>query len=90
MAMFYATNSKHFAAAILLLGLLMAILELTGAQSIGVCYGGNGNANNLPPEQEVVDLYKANGIGRMRIYTPYPEILQPLDGSNIELMLGVA
>ncbi|AES89514.1 glycoside hydrolase family 17 protein [Medicago truncatula] len=29
-------------------------------QSVGVCYGMLGN--NLPSRQEVVDLYKSNGI----------------------------
>lgn len=56
---------------------------------MGVCYGGNGNANNLPPESEVVSLCKTSGIGRMRIYSPYPEILQVLKDSNIEIMVGV-
>jgi exo-beta-1,3-glucanase (GH17 family) len=60
-----------------------------GAQSLGVCYGGNGNANNLPPESEVVSLCKTYGIGRMRIYSPYPEILQALRDSNLEILVGV-
>lgn len=58
------------------------------AQSVGVCYGVNGD--NLPSRQEVVDLYKSNGIGRMRIYYPDEEALQALKGSNIELILDVA
>ena len=60
-----------------------------GAQSLGVCYGGSGSANNLPPESEVVSLCKTYKIGRMRIYSPYPEILQVLRDSNIELIVGV-
>ncbi|KAG4988175.1 hypothetical protein JHK84_030746 [Glycine max] len=58
------------------------------AQSIGVCYGVLGN--NLPSRQEVVDLYKTNGIGRMRIYYPDEEALQALRGSGIELIMDVA
>jgi len=46
--------------------------------------------NNLPSRQEVVDLYKSNGIDKMRIYSPDEEALQALKGSNIELILDVA
>ncbi|KAF3957189.1 hypothetical protein CMV_017776 [Castanea mollissima] len=72
---------------LLLIGLLIAGLELTGAQSVGVCYGKNGN--NLPADGEVVDLYKSNGIGRMRIYDPDQTTLNALKGSNIELIIGI-
>ena len=59
----------------------------TGAQSVGVCYGANGN--NLPNKQEVVNLYKSKGIGKMRIYHQDEGALQALRNSNIELILGV-
>ncbi|KAK7820856.1 glucan endo-1,3-beta-glucosidase isoform X1 [Quercus suber] len=72
---------------LLLIGFLIAGLELTGAQSVGVCYGKNGN--NLPADGEVVDLYKSNGIGRMRIYDPDQTTLNALKGSNIELIIGI-
>jgi exo-beta-1,3-glucanase (GH17 family) len=48
------------------------------------------NGNNLPSKQEVVDLYKSKGIGKMRIYYPDEEVLQALRGSSIELILDVA
>ncbi|KAJ6777616.1 GLUCAN ENDO-13-BETA-GLUCOSIDASE-LIKE [Salix koriyanagi] len=57
------------------------------AQSIGVCYGKNGN--NLPSDQEVVSLFQSNGIGRVRIYDPNRDTLEALRGSNIEVILGV-
>ncbi|KAJ1398863.1 Glycoside hydrolase family 17 [Sesbania bispinosa] len=70
-----------------LLLLVLSGLEATESQSLGVCYGRV--ANNLPPAQEVIDLYKENGFGRMRIYDPDPTTIQALKGSNIELVVGV-
>ncbi|KAL6284426.1 hypothetical protein ACE6H2_015355 [Prunus campanulata] len=75
------------ASILLLLVLWMPALQITGAQSVGVCYGRNGN--NLPSETEVVDLYKSNGIGRMRIYEPHEPTYQALKGSNIELTVTI-
>lgn len=75
------------ASILLLLVLLMPALQITGAQSVGVCYGQNGN--NLPSPTEVVDLYKSNGIGRMRIYEPNDATFQALKGSNIELVVTI-
>ncbi|KAK9273658.1 hypothetical protein L1049_018468 [Liquidambar formosana] len=87
MATFFAMNNKSFMATMLLFGLLVASLEITGAQSVGACYGRNGN--NLPTQADVVALYNTNGIGRMRIYDPDTATLQALRGSNIELILDV-
>ncbi|WRX34677.1 Glycoside hydrolase family 17 - like 10 [Theobroma cacao] len=88
MASFKPRNTRaSMAAVLLLLGLLVSQTEITGAQSIGVCYGRNGD--NLPGAAEVVSLYQSNGIGRMRIYDPNQETLNALRGSNIELILDV-
>ncbi|KAK4276295.1 hypothetical protein QN277_019260 [Acacia crassicarpa] len=74
---------------LLLLGVFSSIgLQFAGAQPIGVCYGANGN--NLPSKQDVVNLYKSNRIGKMRIYDPDEATLQALRGSNIEVILGVS
>ncbi|PRQ33064.1 putative glucan endo-1,3-beta-D-glucosidase [Rosa chinensis] len=84
----YTTHKNTFMAPILLLlVLLMPALQMTGAQSVGVCYGRNGD--NLPTDTEVVDLYKSNGIGRMRIYEPNQATLEALKGSNIELIVTI-
>ncbi|KAJ4971856.1 hypothetical protein NE237_004955 [Protea cynaroides] len=89
MATYSATESNRpivGATILLLFGLLMASLDITGAQ-IGVCYGMNGN--NLPSRQDVVDLYKSQNIQRMRLYSPDQEALQALSGSDIGIILGV-
>ncbi|KAJ0624108.1 putative glucan endo-1,3-beta-D-glucosidase [Helianthus annuus] len=44
------------------------LLPNTDARSIGVCYGQIGDG--LPSEQDVVNLYRRNGITKMRIYAP--------------------
>ncbi|KAL3512008.1 hypothetical protein ACH5RR_024725 [Cinchona calisaya] len=72
------------------LGLFLLSLKISyaKAQSIGVCYGLNGN--NLPSNQDVINLYNEKGIRKMRIYAPIPEVLNALRGSNIELIVDVA
>lgn len=42
----------------------------------------------MPPPSAVVDIFKSNGIKRMRIYDPFPPTLQALGGSGIELTVG--
>ena len=43
----------------------------------------------LPPAQEVIDLFNLYIIQRIRIYDPDPAPLQAGGGSSIELVLGV-
>ncbi|KAI3743538.1 hypothetical protein L1987_61248 [Smallanthus sonchifolius] len=75
------------ASKLLLLGLLINLLIVKDAQSVGVCYGRNGYG--LPSERDVVRLYQRNNITRMRIYDPHHPTLEALRGTNIELMIGV-
>jgi exo-beta-1,3-glucanase (GH17 family) len=88
MNMFFLRGNNPMSVMLLLIGILTStIVEFTGAQSVGVCYGANGD--NLPNKQEVVELYKSKGIGKMRIYDQDEGALQALRDSNIELILGV-
>ncbi|KAH6791613.1 hypothetical protein C2S52_002090 [Perilla frutescens var. hirtella] len=71
---------------LIFLGLTSAVVsQLQG--SVGVCNGRLGN--DLPSEQEVVDLYKATGIKKMRIYDPNQATLTALRGSDIDLIVDV-
>ncbi|KAF7827325.1 glucan endo-1,3-beta-glucosidase-like [Senna tora] len=75
-------------AILLFLGVLTSIgLQFTAVQSVGVCYGSDGN--NLPTKQDAINLYKSNNIGKIRIYNPDEATLKALRGSNIEVIIGV-
>ncbi|CDP09618.1 unnamed protein product [Coffea canephora] len=60
----------------------ISIISYAAVQPIGVCYGLNGN--NLPSAQDAVNIYKRNGIQKMRIYAPVPEVLNARRWTNIE------
>ncbi|KAI3972900.1 hypothetical protein MKX01_019558 [Papaver californicum] len=59
---------------------------MTGAGQIGVCYGTV--ADNLPSPQEVISLYKRNGIQMVRLFEPTPQILEALRGTGILVSVG--
>ncbi|XP_021761211.1 glucan endo-1,3-beta-glucosidase-like [Chenopodium quinoa] len=81
------SNSPMIVATILF-NIAFLFLSLHPAEAqIGVCYGGNGN--NLPSKQDVVNLYKSNQIGAMRMYAPDQTLQTALQGSGIKIILGV-
>jgi Glycosyl hydrolases family 17 len=43
--------------------------------------------NDLPNPRDVVELYRRNGIGAMRIYDPQQDTLEALRGTNIHLII---
>ncbi|KAK4429107.1 Glucan endo-1,3-beta-glucosidase, acidic isoform PR-Q' [Sesamum alatum] len=63
------------------------MLIYNAAAQTGACYERLGT--NLPSPTDVVTLYNQNNIRRMRIYNPDQLTLQALQGSNIEVILGV-
>ncbi|KAH0470799.1 hypothetical protein IEQ34_000522 [Dendrobium chrysotoxum] len=77
-------NSNFFS--IVAFGLLLCFLS-AGVESIGVCYGRDGN--NLPPVNEAIDLYKSNNIGGIRLYDYNPDAFQALRGSNIAVIVDI-
>lgn len=81
-------NNSSMMAIISLFTIVISLLSLYGTEAqIGVCYGNSGD--NLPSPQNVVNLYKSNGIKAMRLYYPDQATLQALNGSGISLMLSV-
>ncbi|KAE8682503.1 Glucan endo-1,3-beta-glucosidase, basic vacuolar isoform [Hibiscus syriacus] len=85
---FPSVNRTSMVATYLILGIFIASLTIAGAtKPIGVCYGRI--ADNLPSALDVVNFYKSNGIGKMRLYDPDQATLQALEGTNIQLILGV-
>ncbi|RAL49749.1 hypothetical protein DM860_002040 [Cuscuta australis] len=77
---------RSLAAFLIILGLSTVNLN-TAAQTIGVCYGRNGD--NLPPEAAAINLATAEGIAAMRVYDPVPPVLDALRGADIQLVLGI-
>ncbi|OVA15429.1 Glycoside hydrolase [Macleaya cordata] len=53
---------------------------------VGVNYGMLGD--NLPTPNNVISLLKSKNITRVRLFAPNPDVLNALQGSGIELILG--
>ncbi|XP_016755286.1 probable glucan endo-1,3-beta-glucosidase BG1 [Gossypium hirsutum] len=55
-------------------------------RDIGVCYGLNGT--NLPSPNDVINLYKTCQIDNIKIYEPFPQVLEALRESGISVAIG--
>ncbi|KAL5227691.1 hypothetical protein ABZP36_015956 [Zizania latifolia] len=77
---------QSFAPVLPVLALILAAFP-AAVQSIGVCYGVNGD--NLPPASDVVKFYRSKGINSMRIYFADRNALRALSGSNIGLVMDI-
>ncbi|KAK6156140.1 hypothetical protein DH2020_010388 [Rehmannia glutinosa] len=55
-------------------------------EAIGVSYGLNGD--NLPSPQQAIALLKSRNIRKIRIFEPYPAVLNALHGSGISVVIG--
>ncbi|PPD93817.1 hypothetical protein GOBAR_DD09168 [Gossypium barbadense] len=66
--------------------LLTPLLSVTDGRDIGVCYGLNGT--NLPSPNDVINLYKTCQIDNIRIYEPFPQVLEALRESGISVAIG--
>ena len=69
-----------------LLTTLVAAAE-SSLNFVGVNYGTQGN--NLPAARDVIELFKRNNVGRIRLFEPLPEVLEALRGSGIEISMGI-
>ncbi|XP_031110979.1 glucan endo-1,3-beta-glucosidase, acidic-like [Ipomoea triloba] len=86
MALQHPLLCKSSMAALILL--LVGLLHITGVESIGVCYGKNGN--NLPSDTETINLMKSNGIQGLRVYAADTTVFNALKGSNIAVTVDVS
>ncbi|KAE8666615.1 Glycosyl hydrolase superfamily protein, putative isoform 2 [Hibiscus syriacus] len=65
---------------------LTRFLSVTEGSDIGICYGLNGD--NLPSAADVINLYKSCQVQNIRLYQPYPEVLEALRGSGFFVAMG--
>ncbi|VVA95668.1 unnamed protein product [Arabis nemorensis] len=82
-------NSKPAGLAAIVLTLLsIQILDPAGVAGdiTGVCYGRNGD--NLPSPEDTVAFYKSNNIEAIRMYEPFPDMLDALRGSGLSVAFG--
>ncbi|XP_054819242.1 glucan endo-1,3-beta-glucosidase 13-like [Prosopis cineraria] len=66
---------------------LLSFSASSGAGSIGINYGRV--ANDLPPPAKVVQLLKANGITRVKLYDADSDVLTALANSGIQVVVAL-
>ncbi|KAL0388985.1 UNVERIFIED_CONTAM: Glucan endo-1,3-beta-glucosidase 9 [Sesamum calycinum] len=72
---------------LLSLSLIISFSAVTEVEGLGVNWG-TAASHPLPP-QKVVELLKANNIGKVKLFDADPLVLQSLSGSNIHVTVGV-
>ncbi|XP_010535817.1 PREDICTED: probable glucan endo-1,3-beta-glucosidase BG4 [Tarenaya hassleriana] len=72
---------------LLTLAVVILSCNVHAADNIGINYGLLGD--NLPPPAEVIDMYKAHNIAKLRIFDPNPDVLNALRNSGLEVYLGM-
>ncbi|KAI3792283.1 hypothetical protein L2E82_06158 [Cichorium intybus] len=66
--------------------LIIHVLVLADGGGVGINYGLLGN--NLPPPSQVVSLLKSRHITRIRLFSPDVNVLNALQNSGIEVIIG--
>ncbi|KAI3792282.1 hypothetical protein L2E82_06157 [Cichorium intybus] len=62
------------------------IISLADGGGVGINYGLV--ADNLPPPSQVVNLLKSRNIARVRLFSPDTDVLDALQNSGIEVIIG--
>lgn len=72
---------------LLLFSVLVSLSSATFRPKVGVNYGTLGN--NLPEPSKSVELIKSIKAGRVKLYSPNPEILKALKGTDLQVSIMV-
>lgn len=72
---------------LLLFSLLVSLSSATFSPKVGLNYGTLGN--NLPHPSQSVKLIKSLNAGRVKLYSPDPEILNALKGTGLQVSIMV-
>jgi hypothetical protein len=67
--------------------LLLALLPRAAEAAVGVNWG-TVSAHRIPP-LVVVDLLRANGIAKVKLFDADPAVLRALAGSGVQVMVGI-